>query len=409
MIIDSPQPSSSPRRSASEALVRAGIVATVLVAFLSACGGGGGGLGSTVPPGGTASATYAFGPIRGFGSVIVNGVRFDDSAATISDDDGSRLTSADLHLGMVAEVEAGDNQGGRAKASSIVVHSAIVGPVAAVDPGTGSVSVLGQTVTTDAQTAFDDTLAGGLAALAPGDVIKVYGAFDAASQSYLATRIERDAGATQFKLRGTLASVDMTLKIAVIGGATIDFSGATGVPANLVVGDVVVARLALAQANGMWVATTLGFGQREVHDHGEAHLSGTIGDFVDSTHFSVDGTPVDATGARFPDGTDGIVAGATVEVEGAITGGVLIATSVSLESEHDGHGQDIELHGTISGLDTTAQTFLLRGSVVSYGGSVSYTGGTVATLANGIHVEVRGDLSADGTQVVATLIDFTSD
>ncbi|HET9821328.1 MAG TPA: hypothetical protein VFQ16_05830, partial [Burkholderiaceae bacterium] len=54
-------------------------VALALGVTLSGCGGG-------VETGGTgASNTYAEGPITGFGSVIVNGVRFDDRSADVED------------------------------------------------------------------------------------------------------------------------------------------------------------------------------------------------------------------------------------------------------------------------------------------------------------------------------------
>ena len=52
-----------------------------LALLLTGCGGG-------VESGGTGAtpASFASGPITGFGSVIVNGVRFDDSKAVVTDD-----------------------------------------------------------------------------------------------------------------------------------------------------------------------------------------------------------------------------------------------------------------------------------------------------------------------------------
>ena len=71
----------------------------------TACGGGGGGDG--VDTGGTGGAplSYTSGSISGFGSVIVNGIRFDDNEATVTDDDGQRRSRDDLRLGMSAEIE----------------------------------------------------------------------------------------------------------------------------------------------------------------------------------------------------------------------------------------------------------------------------------------------------------------
>ncbi len=65
--------------------------------MLGGCGGG-------VDSGGTGGAsTYASGPINGFGSIVVNGVHFDDSTGSISDDDGNARNRSDLQLGMVVE------------------------------------------------------------------------------------------------------------------------------------------------------------------------------------------------------------------------------------------------------------------------------------------------------------------
>ncbi|MBA2721750.1 MAG: hypothetical protein H0U56_02385, partial [Methylibium sp.] len=88
---------------------------------LAACGGGGGGGGDGVGSGGTGS--FAVGPISGFGSVIVNGIRYDDSGADVFDDDGNAVTANDLRLGMVIEVTgselASTATGPTANASSI--------------------------------------------------------------------------------------------------------------------------------------------------------------------------------------------------------------------------------------------------------------------------------------------------
>ena len=65
----------------------------ILCALLSACGGGGGGGGdsgdttsppdTTPPTGGIGRTGVAVGPIANFGSIVVNGVRYDTDSATI--------------------------------------------------------------------------------------------------------------------------------------------------------------------------------------------------------------------------------------------------------------------------------------------------------------------------------------
>jgi len=158
--------------------------------FLVACGGG-------VESGGTggnASASYVSGPITGFGSVIVGGVRFDDSTAAVTDAEGDVRSRDDLKLGMTINVRgtpiAGD---GSSAATSIVVGSAIVGPVSAIDIGAATLTVLGQPVDVLTTTVFDESLGGALAALSVGDVVEVYALLDTATRRYSATRIERKA------------------------------------------------------------------------------------------------------------------------------------------------------------------------------------------------------------------------
>ena len=396
-------PASRSRRSAAWAAWAALVAA---LAALVACGGGGGESGATVAPTSTTSV-YAAGPITGFGSVIINGVRFDDSAATISDDDGRTMAEAELHLGMQAEVEgAPGSDDAHGTAHAIHIHSALIGPVTAVDTMAGTLTVLGQTVTVDAQTAFDTALANGLASVATGAVVQVHGQFDTASQSYLATRVELDAAATHFKIRGTITALDTTARTLSIGATAVDFSSTAGVPSDLAVGKLVAVRLATTPVNGVWTATAISDGQRLAHDHDEAHLRGVISAFTSVTQFSVDGNPVDASSATFPDGQAGVVLGATVEVEGQLVAGVVVARVVGVEDEQEHDGTRVELHGTIAVLDTTAQTFVVRGVTVSYAGSVAFDGGTAASLANGLFVEVHGGFSSDGTVVDATRIDL---
>jgi hypothetical protein len=385
----------------------AALTAAIAAAALVSCGGGGGDSPATTVTPTSAPSVYAAGPITGFGSVIINGVRFDDSTASISDDDGRTMPEAEVHLGMQAEVNglrgADDTHG---VAHEIHIHSALIGPVSAVDSAAGTLTVLGQTVTVNAQTAFDTALASGLASVATGAVVQVHGQFDAASTRYVATRVELDAGATHYKIRGTITALDATAKTLSIGATAVDFSTTIGVPTDLAVGNLVAIRLATTPVSGVWTAMAVVDGQRLVHDHDEAHLRGVISAFTSATQFSVDGNPVDASGAAFPNGQAGVVLGATVEVEGPLVNGIVVATVVHLENEHEHDGSRVELHGTISALDTTAQTFVVRGVTVSYAAPVDFHSGSATGLANGLFVEVRGGFSADGTVVDATRIDL---
>jgi hypothetical protein len=383
---------------------------------ITACGGGGDG-GS--PAQSTASgSTFAAGPITGFGSVIVNGVRYDDSSASITDDDGINHRSDELRLGMMTEIDSaaitGDDKGGlRSVARAIRFGSEIIGPVTSVAADGSSLVVLGETVKVNPATLLDDRLVGGLAALVPGTtVVEVHGVLDVTTGIYTATRIEPKPNAPFFKLRGVVSNIDKTAHTLRIGSGTETISYdaiAASVPAALDNGLLVRVRLQTTQVAGQWVAATIVSGVRKLEDHDEAELEGTItaSTFETDKKFSVNGIAVDASNAVFPKGSAGIVLGARVEVKGKAVAGVVIATRVNVEGEHDREAEGFELHGAISALDSTAKTFVLRGVTVSFAGTaIEFRNGTVADLANGRRVEVKGVRSADGSTLAATRIGF---
>lgn len=388
-------------------------LASVLV--IAGCGGGGGDAGTTTPaasdPTVTATA-YTEGTITGFGSVIVNGVRFDDSAASISDDDGNKHALDALRLGMRVEVDSGRVDATTASARALAVRfgGQVTGPVEAVDAGAGTLTVLGQGVDVTSTTVIDDRLTGGLGAVLVGAVLEVHGVRDAATGRIAATRIEPENGATVYKLRGTVAALDTGAKTLRIGTAVISYGGlaATAVPATLADGITLRVALATTPVAGQWVAQSLGMKLPRPADRSEAHVRGAVSAYTSAMSFSVDGMVVDATNASFPDGI-ALALGVQVEVHGAMVNGVLVATKVGLESRHRGDDdRKLELHGAITAVDTAAKTFVLRNVTVSYAGTVSYQGGTEAGLVVGARVEVKGGVGSTRTQVQAVKIEFES-
>lgn len=380
-----------------------GLAAVSFSVLLVACGGGSNSVPTGVTP--AASKTFAMGRISGFGSVVVNGVHYDDSHAIVKDEDGEARSQNDLRLGMVVEVEAGEideaNNVRTATAQNISFSSLIRGPIESV--GVGAVVVLGQTVNVSATTVFDESLVGGLAALKVGSVIRIYGTLDSTTGVYTATRIEPEADAESYRLRGMVSALNPAAKTMTIGAALIDVSSVT-LPEGLKAGSLVRVKLQTTQVNGAWVASSVKPGLFEPQDHDHSEVEGTITDFTSVASFSVDGLPVDASKATFEDGAAGIVKGARVEVEGAIVNGILVATKVELKSDRQDQQEGFDIEGAIASVDTVKSTFTIRGVTVSYAGSVTFSGGSAADLKLGRKVEVRGTLAADGVTLNATEI-----
>lgn len=373
-----------------------------VAAIVAGCGGG-------VGEGGTGNG-YTQGTISGFGSIFVNDVRFDDSSAAVQDADGNPRTRDDLKLGMTVEVESGaiDAASATATAAKVRFGSELLGPVATVDAANGLLTMLGQTVQVGTQTVFDESLAGGLAAVTAGDLLEVYASFDPATGRYRATRIDpHAAGPDPYRLRGIVASLDSGNQRLTIGAAQFDYAGASGVPAALGAGSYVRLTIAKAAANtSRWTVTAFGSGTPSLPDSDESKLRGYVTIVSAPKLFSVNGVPVDAGGAEFPDGS-AISVGLRVEVEGPVRGGTVKATRVSIRTDSEESEHEFELDGSITAIDTAGQTFVLRGVTVSYANNPRVDQGkTVADLAVGQKVEVQGVLSSDGTRLEATRISF---
>ncbi|WP_374675158.1 DUF5666 domain-containing protein [Ideonella sp.] len=379
-------------------------LAAATALLLHACGGG-------VEGQGTGSVSYSEGPIGGFGSIIVNGVRYDERSARIVDEDGGTLTSADLRLGMTVRVDGGaiDPVSLSAVATDVQVTSDLRGRVAAKDAVAGTLTVLGQTVRVTAATAFDEALAGGLGAVAVGSTVEVYAILDPVTGAYAAQRVEPDPSPSDFKLRGVVAGLDLAARMLRIGGAT--FTWAQGVqPAGLANGQTVRLTLQTAtDAQGRWVVTRFDDGVALPPDGAEVEIESVVASYTSLASFTVAGVRVDASAARVEPAGATVAAGVRVEVEGHYRGGVLVADQVEVKGSGDDGGDDdgreVELHGAISGLDTVARTFVLRGLTVDYA-QADFKDGTAADLANGVEVEVHGRLDGSGTVVVAEEIDF---
>jgi hypothetical protein len=376
-----------------------------LIALLVAACGGGVETGGTGPTG----SAYIEGPITGFGSIIVGGVRFDDSSASVDDADGRGRDA--LRLGTRVEVESGpigtDGSGVRsATARRVRVASDLLGPVTRVDAAAALIEVLGQNVRFTPATVIDGA-AGGAAALAVGDFVEVHGFVrpGAVIDDYVATRIEkRSAAPLSFRVRGLVR--DLAGSTLRVGSQLFDL-GATAPPAGLVNGAFVRLTVGTQQVAGRWPATTLVIESRRVEDRDEAEVEGLITALTSVTRFAVNGIEIDAAAANFVDGTGGVVLGARVKVRGrSNAGGVLVAESVDLRSDDDSFNDGIDLRDALTDLDRAARSFRVRGIAVNWDDATRFDGGRAGDLDNGDRVRVRGRLSADRTRVVAERIEF---
>ena len=377
------------------------LTAGLVALLLGACGGGSGDQ-AGVGTGGT--GTIASGPISGFGSVIVAGVHFDDTNARVSDEDGTPRQRQDLKLGMVAAITgSADFAAASGVAATIRYGSEALGPVTALDLSAGSLTVLGAHFRVKATTLFDEGLAG-LGALKVGDLVEVYGFYNAASGSFTATRIEAPPSALRYRLRGPVTGLDEGARRFTLAGVSIDYAG---IPAGALppLGNGLLLRASSSRppAGGVWRVEALTPAQRTVLAEGETRVVSDISALTSATSFVLDGVPVDAAAATIH---GSLAVGVRVEVEGSVRQGILVAKEVEVSDGDASSGQDFDLTDKIQDFDAASLRFRLRGQRVDAAGPVIYTGGSRADLANGRRIELKGYYDAVSGAVVATRIEF---
>lgn len=385
---------------------------TLLGSALALAGCGGGGDVAGLSSGGTGS--FSAGPITGIGSIIVNGVRFDDSGDVVRDDDGVSRNRSELKLGMMVTVSGSavtrsTVTGDRATASAIVFGGELQGPISAISASLQTLTVLGQTVKITGSTIFDTSIRG-FASLLVNDIVEVHGVVDPVANTIQATFIEKKSSPSVYKIQGLAKNhIEGSKTFSIGSGATaiqISYLNTTDVrvtPNKDVL--VRVRLLAGIPAPGVWTATRIRPPENASEDRDEAEIEGSITVYTSATQFSVNGIAVNASGAAFPDGS-GLTLGMRVEVKGRLSGGVLIAERVRIEDDNEVNNLEFELHGTVSNVTATTFTLTSSGGVAV---NVSYIIAQISNLQNGAKVEVRGTvLNASGasTIIVATRITF---
>jgi hypothetical protein len=372
---------------------------------LAACGGGDGGsdtvptTGSTPASSATTAATVTAvttGPISGFGSIIINNVRYDDSAAKVVVDDDDNARSADLRLGMMAQVESQkEANASTAHATSIATRSHVRGPISAISPGTNQLTTLGITVTVNPTTVFDNV--GDLSVLNLNDRVEIHGLPDA-SGNLTATRIEKSSS-TDARLVGTVQNAG-TVGRFTLGGITVLYQPTALVGFSSVTnGSQVRVKGSLITANTITASAIRAINLAAPSVNGRlTEVEGIITAFTSSSNFSVNNVAVTVAAGAVVQGTPAL--GARVEVAGTVTNNTLTATKVEVRNQAQVEFEANEFHDAIFSIEPTLRTFTLRNGTVT----IKWDNGTVfdASLPNGagslrtsLRVEVKGRVSGN--------------
>ncbi|HEX5046073.1 MAG TPA: DUF5666 domain-containing protein [Gammaproteobacteria bacterium] len=381
---------------------------------LTGCGGGSGGpSGDFAGIDRTGAPTIAFGPVAGFGSVIVNGVRYDTSKAAFRID-GRVGTQNELEVGDVVTVTGIVAAGGlTGTADTVTFDDNVEGPIAAIDAAAGTLLVLGQTVIVDADTSFDDSIRpASLGGLAVGDVIEVSGLV-ASDGSIHATRIEERAAGQELEITGVVASHDAAAKRFKINALIVDYSAAmlSNFPSGMVADGQLVEVKGTTVTAGVLAATRveLEAGAVAADAGARAEVEGLITRFVSATDFAVAGVSVTTNAQTAVTGGTAADLGLNVkvEVEGTVgANGVLAAAKVDIRRD-----AGVRLTAQVDSVNATAGSLVMLGITVHVDAltriedksSIELRPFSLANLSQGDYVEVRGVPTGVGSGEVLAL------
>lgn len=361
---------------------------------LTACGGGGGGgpLAGFPGTGGTGSPVFAQGSISGFGSVIVNGIRFDDLRARVMVD-GQLATSADLRLGMVAEVQ-GERGADLTLGTASQIEAWTIAQGGIVRPDANGFVVAGMTIQTTGNTVFDGVSAA--SQLVSGQTVAVWGLQTGTDGSrWSATRVAVIPGdvpmvssglvgvsGTQRQMNGQALTGDLVKDLSV--GALVRVQGTQAADGK---------GIAVASVKSLGVAAL-------IQGQGEVEIEGYVTSIASASRFTIGGIDVDASGASYKPSGAVITLGARVEIHATWASRVLKATTVELEDEQK--LEEAELSGTVTTF-TSVSNFVLRSQRCD-ASSATFKDGKAADLKAGVKVIVKGTKAGDRLNV--TTLEF---
>ncbi|WP_203299762.1 DUF5666 domain-containing protein [Marinobacter sediminum] len=343
-----------------------------LVGAIAACGGGGG---SGSSSGGGSSSGSSVGAVSGFGSVYVNGTRFETDGSVVSNDGLSREDQ--LEKGMILKIDGDWDDRGEGRADQITYDDTLRGPVSAMTwdelASTGTLTLLGQTVTLDSKTVFRGATPTVIAGNPTGYRVRISGwRMDDGSfrASYVGARALGDDfdDVNEVEIEGVVANLDASAETFTINGFLINYTSAVGdddFSLDDLANDIVV------EVEGFLDGTTIIAEEIDDEDDlfdndDDVEISGTIYDFdAASGRFSLNGVRVQINGdTEFDDlGADSLADGLFVKVEGEAVNGVLVAEEI------EGRESDAELDGRIESIDLDNESMIVSGVRVQLTGN----------------------------------------
>ena len=298
----------------------------------------------------------ATGVITGFGSVYINGVKFETDQAGVTAN-GESDTEDALEIGMVVTVNGNVGADGEgAEASSIEYQASAEGPVTGTNLADKTITLLGQVYFIDDLTEFENVT---FDSIQIGDWIEI-SAIENSDGQYIATRIELSSSSEGIQLVGEVSQLDTVAMTFNIGEQVIDYSSAT-VEGELIDGVEVEVESESDLVDGILVATEVEIEEAQDLAGQLIGFEGEIEVFTSVTDFVVDDQAITTTNeTTFKGGQSSDLAlGVDIAVRGSIVEDVFVATEIRIE-----HDTEIKIEGLVESTDLETNSIVILGNTI---------------------------------------------
>jgi hypothetical protein len=343
--------------------------------LLTACGGGGNqvsGIDGSGSPQTSSPLGYSSGTINGFGSVIVNGVRYQSDKAKILVND-EQSNEAGLRAGYQVNLISHTADDGSPVADSIEFHPNLVGGITAIDLDLKQFTLLGQRVQVTSETLFDAAIKPNyLDGLQVGNRVLVSGKVDAAGV-VTATRIELITTGNH-QAMGVVSGLNEATTRFALNGLNINYAAASlnNFPNNRLANGLQIVAIGSLDNQGVLQAKTItNLSKAFDKNIKTAELEGFITRFNTTADFDVAGTKVTTNAqTRYENGSaDQLVAGVAVELKGSVnSAGIVVAERIEFAKAIDS-----EIAGDVSQITPGNTQLIATGSLQINGTNIQTT------------------------------------
>lgn len=315
------------------------ITVALLSALLSSCGGG---TDIASNSDGITGTGITAGRVTAFGSIYVNGIKFDVDSATFSRDGVASSGQSEYSLGEYVVIKGSVN-GTVGIADEVIFEDLLDGAVTEASRDNLTIKILGQSVEIDSNTTLLDDRDGSSADTFPkltdlkaGNIVEVSGVRDANGLiKATSIKLKEDSfvvGESENEIKGTVSSLNTSDKTFMMGAILVKYDG----------------------------ASFDGFNEQDLEN----------GLFVE------------------------------VKSINEIVGNTLVARKVELKDEHlvVGSGADLEIEGVVTRFNTILD-FDVNGVKVTTNTETEYKEGIASDIGLNIDVEVKGKVNSDGVLV----------